>query len=158
MKLRQTMLLVVALAGLGAGAVQAQQIMLPGQMSRDFVIKPIPGTMPMSMRNKGCTFYEHANGGGESWKKNVGWLAQRYDNQDSYAEYVTTVGEWWDNRISSLKCDDSAAVRCSIGVYRDPNKGGGEAIFWGSQGMVNLASYGWDDTISSYMIFCNLMK
>lgn len=114
--------------------------------------------MPIGISGKGCTFYEHANGGGERWHKPVGWLAQRYADQDSYAEYVTHTGEWWDNRISSMRCDDSNKVHCSVAVYPEPNKGGREAIFWGGQGMLNLADWGYDDAISSYMIFCNLMK
>lgn len=114
--------------------------------------------MPMAMSGKGCTFYEHADGGGESWHKEVGWLSARYANQDSYAEYVTTVGDWWDNRISSMQCDESDQVHCSVGVYPDHKKGGREAIFWGSQGLINMADWGYDETISSYMIFCNLMK
>lgn len=115
-------------------------------------------TLPVAIKGKGCTFYEHADGGGEAWHKGVGWQAQTYANQVSYAEYVTTVGNWWDDRISSLQCDESDKVHCSVAVYPDQNKGGREAIFWGSQGIVNLGDWGYDKTISSYMIFCNLMK
>ncbi|MET3927924.1 hypothetical protein [Devosia sp. 2618] len=114
--------------------------------------------LPAAIRGKGCTFYEHDNGRGEAWHKSVGWLANSYSNQDSYAEYVTYTGEWWNDRISSLKCDDSSRVRCSVGLYEHTNKGGREIILWGGQGLVNLSQYGFNDTISSFMIFCNLMK
>lgn len=143
----------------GFAQVKLGPLVSGGQVQVDpNIINRLSGRLPASMNGKGCTFYEHANGGGERWHKSVGWLARRYDNQDSYAEYVNTVGDWWNDRISSLSCDDSARVRCSIAVYPEVNKGGREAIFWGSQGLINLADFGYDDTISSYMIFCNLMK
>lgn len=116
------------------------------------------GGVPMAVRGKGCTFYESAGGGGESWHKDVAWLAQSYPNQDSYAQYVTTVGDWWNDKISSIQCDDSEQVHCSVSVFHDTNSQGGDAIFWGSQGLFDLANFGWNDTISSFMVFCNLMK
>lgn len=134
-----------------------------GILSRDLqidtsVITRLNAALPIAITGKGCTFYEGANGTGESWRKAVGWLSKRYANQDSYAEYVAQTGDWWNDRISSMQCDDSERVRCSVAVYPDVNKGGREAIFGGSLGRINLADWGYDDTISSYMIFCNLMK
>ena len=134
-----------------------------GILSRDLqidtsVISRINAPLPIAMAGKGCTFYEGANGTGESWHKSVGWLAQRYANQDSYAEYVPQTGQWWNDRISSMQCDNSERVRCSVAIYPDANKSGREAIFDGSHGRINLADWGYDDTVSSYMIFCNLMK
>lgn len=122
------------------------------------IIKALPGTLPLAIRGKGCTFYEHANGRGERWHKPVGWLAQRYSNQDSYAEYVTYTGDWWNDRISSMTCDDSDKVHCSVAIYPDRDRGGREAIFWGGQGLLNLSDWGYNDMVSSFMIFCNLMK
>ena len=34
----------------------------------------------------------------------------------------------------------------------------GDAILWGSQGMINLDKYGWNDIVSSYMVFCDRLK
>lgn len=151
-----------AVLALQAGAASAIDLKTyPGNISVQInpnIVKHLPGALPKAISGKGCTFYENPNGGGESWHKPVGWLAQKYDNQDSYSEYVTTVGEWWDNRISSIQCDESEKVHCSVAVYRDVNKGGGDAIFWGSQGLFNLSDWGWDNQISSFQIFCNLMK
>ena len=114
--------------------------------------------LPMAVRNKGCTFYEHRNGGGEAWRKTVSWLAYSNSSTDTYAQTVATVGPWWNDRISSIRCDDSASVRCSAEVWRDVNRGGGDAILWGSQGMINLDKYGWNDIVSSYMVFCDRLK
>lgn len=148
-----------ALLALLSGSASAIGLQTRGDIQIDTgIVTRSNGALPAAIRGKGCTFYEHANGGGERWHKAVGWLAQKYDSQDSYAEYVTYVGEWWNDRISSMQCDDSEKVHCSIGVYPERNKGGREAIFWGSQGLFNLSEWGYDDTISSFMIFCNLMK
>ncbi|MBO0906333.1 hypothetical protein [Jiella sonneratiae] len=130
----------------------------PGNIMIDPTILKGKGQVLAAVLTKGCTFYEHAQAGGTRWKKQVAWLSASYPSQDSYSQYVPTVGDWWDNRISSLRCDDSAKIHCSVAVYRDANRGGGDAIFWGSQGIVNLAQYGWDDTISSFQVFCNRMK
>lgn len=149
----------IAIAALAAPAFAAGGMQLQNGIQIDTSIVNLTRiALPAAIQGKGCTFYEHANGGGESWHKSVGWLAQKYSSQDSYAEYVTHTGDWWNDRISSMQCDESEQVHCSVAVYPDVNKGGREAIFWGSQGLFNLADWGYDDTISSYMIFCNLMK
>ncbi|TFF27179.1 hypothetical protein E3C22_01485 [Jiella endophytica] len=159
MTLRRTALLLLAASAIGSAPAHSQPRIGPGNIRIDPDILKGTHSRPLAvLRNKGCTFYENANGGGASWKKQVEWLAASYPSQDSYSQYVTTVGDWWDNRISSLRCDDSSQVHCSVAVYRNTNRGGGDAIFWGSQGLINLADYGWDDTISSFQVFCNRMK
>lgn len=114
--------------------------------------------LPEAVRGQGCNFYEHADRRGKRWHKSVAWLAQSSATQDGYAEYVAYVGDWWNDRISSLSCNDSAKVHCSVAVYTDANKGGNEAIFWGSQGTVNLAASGFEDKISSFVVYCVHMK
>ncbi|MDB5538106.1 MAG: hypothetical protein JWP26_2931 [Devosia sp.] len=167
MKAKSLISAAIVVASLFGGQLSAAQLKtLPLNQSAGQILLQLDpglfqrvGVMPAAMVNKGCTFYEDNDGQGEAWHKAVGWLAQSYENQDSYAEYVTSVGPWWNDKISSLQCDETDTVKCSIGIYRDDNKGGGdEAILWSSQGMINLDRYGWNDAISSYMVFCNLLK
>lgn len=147
-------LALLASPALSAGIVRNDNLQIDTRIIKSTALT----ALPMAIVGKGCTFYEHPNGQGAAWNKAVGWLAERRSTQDSYAEYVTYTGEWWDDRISSMRCDESETVRCSIAVYPERNKGGREAIFWGSQGLFNLSDWGYDDTISSFLIFCNHMK
>ena len=166
MIVKRLALMLAALALLPAGSALADSGLKvrfdPKALGRPLHIDPNilkrASGLPSDVAGRGCTFYEHNNGGGKSWRKSVNWLA--YDNQSvtTYAEYVTTVGPWWNDKISSMRCDDSSKVHCSAEVWRDDNRGGGDAIFWGTQGLLNLDRYGWNDTVSSYMVFCDRVK
>jgi hypothetical protein len=114
--------------------------------------------LPAALVGQGCRFFEKSQARGANWQKSVEWKAASYADQDVYAQYVATVGPWWDNRISSVRCVHTAKVRCSVSLHRDEHRGGGELIVWGKQGIVDLAGYGWDNTVSSFMVFCNHMK
>lgn len=117
------------------------------------------GAIPAEVSGKGCTFYEHAGGRGESWHKEVEWLADRQPGVDIYAQYVADTGSWWNDRISSLKCDVSARVSCMAEVYENGAKGGRKASFRESGALVELAAHpGWDKAISSYVVYCAHIK
>ncbi|WP_286722558.1 hypothetical protein [Devosia sp. 63-57] len=149
----------LGLLALAGAQAQALDLQMNGAIKIDpTIIKALPGPLPVQIIGKGCTFYEHKNGGGERWHKAVGWVAAKYSDQTSYAEVVTYTGDWWNDRISSLTCDDSDKVHCSVAVYPDRDRRGGEAIFWGGMGMINLDRWGLNDKVSSFSIFCNLMK
>lgn len=127
------------------------------QQLPDGVVIEAPTQLMSQITSKGCTFYENAGGGGESWTVNVEWKNANYPDQVEYSQALSTVGEWWDDRISSLRCDESEKYKCSVSLYRDNNKAGGDIILWGSQGLINLDQWGWDDTASSLQIFCTEM-
>lgn len=113
---------------------------------------------PAAIVGKGCSYYEQSDGRGAEMRVNVAWLAKDDPNQPIYLQYQAQVGSFWNDRIQSLRCDDSSKVHCYTGVYADVDKGGGDAIFWGMQGLVNLGPSGWSKKISSLQVFCNLMK
>jgi hypothetical protein len=161
--LRLPLALSATLLGLLVGQAQAMQIdriftdSLNDIDTHDFDPSRLERFLvPDDVRGHGCTFYEDADGGGESWHKQVAWRVADLGNATVYSQYVTTVGEWWDDRISSMSCDETADVYCYAAVYPEPDKGGYEAIFWSDQGLFNLADWGYDDTISSFVVFCNL--
>lgn len=158
-------LLFAAMAALAFAPPVLAIDMIP--LGKDMVIQVNPnvikklGVMPMTVKGKGCTFYENANGGGESWHKAVGWLYSEPNQSNSkyvYAESMPTLGDWWNDRISSLKCDMNENVRCSVALYKDANMGGQDAAFDAAGGLINLDQYGFNDQVSSAMIFCTKMK
>lgn len=149
----------VGLVALTSAPTPALDFKMNGNIKIDpAIVRALPGPLPRQIMGKGCTFYEHNNGGGERWHKAVGWLAAKYSDQTSYAEVVTYTGDWWNDRISSVTCNDSDKVHCSVALYPDRDRRGGEAIFWGGMGMINLDKWGLNDKVSSFSIFCNLMK
>lgn len=153
------LLATIGLLALAGAPAQAIDLQMNGAIKIDpTIVKALPGPLPVQVAGKGCTFYEHNDGGGERWHKAVGWVAAKYPDQTSFAEIVAYTGDWWNDRISSLTCDDSDKVHCSVGVYPDRDRRGGDAIFWGGMGMINLDRWGLNDEVSSFSIFCNLMK
>ncbi len=163
MKIKTLLSAAIALATL-AGAAQAATFAKFNQNAMTSVIHmdlsrlPHTGVIPAAIANKGCTFYENANGGGQSWKKTVAWVAQEYADQTSYAQTVPDIGSWWNDKISSLRCDEGGNVHCSADLSQDGGRKGPDIILWGSQGLVNLQGYGWNDRASSFAVFCTLMK
>ncbi len=125
---------------------------------RPLKVPPNVMAMPMLLKNKGCTYYESANGGGQNWRKDVAWLAESASGQVTYAEVVNDTGSWWNDRISSVRCDDSDKVHCYTDLSADLNRKGQDVIVWGQQGLVNLASSGFDKKASSFAVFCTMIK
>lgn len=160
-KIIATVLAIITLHSAPAAAIDAKLLrdyQITDQVFRIDPSKFQRSILPAAVAGKGCRFFEHANGGGASWQKSVAWKAQSTPTQDIYAEYVSSVGPWWNDRISSVVCTDTAKVKCYAALFRDVNKGGGDMIAWGAQGRINLANYGWDNTVSSFTVYCNLMK
>lgn len=135
---------------------RAAEILLKQDL-RD-VMKRAKRAVPAAVRGKGCVFYERANGKGADWRVNVAWRSGGSENQPNYAQVIGTTGDWWDNNISSLRCDETENVRCSVSLHDGPNRTGPDAILWGSQGLINLGQYGWDNRASSFMVLCVWLK
>jgi hypothetical protein len=141
-----------------ASALDISHMQMPSNMklNPDVIARlpRLPGALPMVVKGKGCTFYENANGSGASWHKEVSWQSSKEGNQVTYAEVVNYTGDWWNDKISSIRCDDSASLHCYTAIYPDANRGGQDAVIAGQQGLISLQGSRWDNSISSFAVFC----
>lgn len=130
--MKRLVLAALVLLAAGAGGVSAQSI-------------------PAAVVGKGCTFYEHAEKGGKSFKTTVTrkW-AKRGDN--AYGTGVPYVGDAWNDQISSIECDSSASLFCYAFVYRDRDYQVPLTGYPNSSGSVNVTRF--NDMISSFEVWC----
>jgi hypothetical protein len=110
-------------------------------------------TRPVLTRLSGCTFYEHANAGGQSWRRaatsQFEWGTERF-----YVAKVNFSARANDS-ISSVKCDWVPGKReCGGYVFTEPDQSGKRLFVMGSSGVVNFSGE-FNDTISSATIVCD---
>lgn len=89
---------------------------------------------PEAVSGRTCTFYEHADFGGE-WRE-VG----EHDE-------VPWIGSEWNDRISSMECHE----RCTATIYEHIDYGG-ESDRW--NGRARTMGLRWNDRISSVRVSC----
>ncbi len=63
----------------------------------------------------GCTLYEHVNGGGQSWRVEAAHRDRR--NPSAFVQAQDSFGPWWNDRVSSVQCDETRAVSCWAELY-----------------------------------------
>lgn len=109
-----------------------------------------------AIKKKGCTFYEHINGGGASWKINVDWIA--YDGgqpkKNVYGQAVGKLGSWWNDKISSVQCDTAGELKCLFNGYEHSDFDGKSFTAGVNGNMYNLPR-NTNDTLSSVQVFCS---
>jgi len=157
---------VAAFAALGLQPALAQNNN-SGELKRkipgDIIINK-PYSAKDAVPNMGCTFYEHINGRGQAWHVKVGWKLRETADLVMFREQLNTFGDYWNDRVSSVKCDRAGKVICSAFLYDNANlsgSGGKPAIIHADQ-LVNLnvnelnyyRTDGFDDKASSAIISC----
>lgn len=116
----------------------------------------LAGKMPAGVRGKGCTFYEHINGKGADWKKPVEWQATSHTGgtvTSVWAQTMPTLGEWWNDRISSVQCDSGPKLICTALLYEHVNFKGSYVVVDGRSGRQNMPA-SFNDKASSIQIYC----
>lgn len=116
----------------------------------------LTGLMPQGIKGKGCAFYEHIDGKGADWKKAVEWQATRHTGgtvSSVWAQTMPTLGEWWNDRISSVKCDSGTKLICTALLYEHVNFKGSYVVIDGRNGRQNMPA-SFNDKASSIQIYC----
>lgn len=112
--------------------------------------------IPAELRGKGCSFFNLTQLRGTNWHVPVEWRAGQFDisgrgKVEIFSQYIATTGEWWNDNISSLRCNPN----CSVVAYDGPEKRGRKISFSSRDGTVDLARHqGWDKAISSMVVSC----
>lgn len=138
--------------------------------ARDVKLGPVINNPEIRIRgvpNNGCTMYEHLNGGGESWKAKVNWKFRAVDGMTIYREVYNETGPYWNDKISSVRCDLKGNVSCSAYLYEHANQGGGRPVYIEGGKLINLTdqeiggyyrSQGFDNKTSSFLVDCTVRK
>lgn len=105
-------------------------------------------SIPTAVAGKGCTFYEHVNKGGKSFKVTLTskWPGR---GENAYGTGVAYVGDAWNDQISSIECDSGGTHHCYVLAYKDRD------FQTRLTGYSNASSLGrFNDMISSLEVWC----
>lgn len=123
-------------------------------LDRRMIKRIDPNTrMELAGSKHGCTVYLDPNGSGQRWDAFVN-IPRVIATRRSYNK-LYNASSAWDRRISSLRCEASSRVDCTVAVYSGTNRSGDNAMLYGRMGLVNLSQFGWDDRIRSLEVFCS---
>lgn len=109
-----------------------------------------------AIKKRGCTFYEHINGGGASWKVNVDWIAHDggEPKKNVYGQAVARLGPWWNDKISSAKCDTAGKLKCLFNGYEHADFSGRNFTAGIDGKIYNMPGFT-NDMLSSVQVFCS---
>lgn len=111
-----------AQVGQGTGPVQKIPILddrklkdIP-EVLRERMRKSLDGQPRPAYRQRGCTFYEHANYQGKSRKFTVRTVINvgQAVNVNAYREIINYIGDDLNDRVSSIRCDDKCGGWAAI--------------------------------------------
>lgn len=154
---RTTVFTAVLACGFAASAVAPAGAIDFKNLTRDQVVKVIP----MKMRNYlvmrlhvGCTLYEHANAGGQSWRYEAD-NSFKWNGKDAYGGKFNLTPRRGAGKVSSLRCDwEKGKARCGALYYLGRDQTGRSGIAWGEYGVVNLNG-DFNDKAASISVICD---
>ncbi|MCK9550531.1 hypothetical protein [Aquamicrobium sp.] len=122
-------------------------------MLRERMRNSLDGQPRPAFRQRGCTFYEHANYQGKSKKFTVRTIINvgQTENVTAYREVINYIGNDLNDRVSSIRCDD----KCGGWAAIHANMGGQMVPF--VDPLPNLSTVGdgrFNDSLSSLELLC----